>query len=67
MMLGSKNRDYKTGNRAVERRIRVHMAMMKNGIESGEALRQVVEMKVHWSQKTLSKKETILLAEYGVK
>lgn len=55
MGLGSKNRDYKTGNRAVERRMKKHFELMNGYIEQGmnreeaskKAYEEVIKLKIN--------------------
>ncbi len=56
-MLGSKNRDYKTSNRGIGRRLKVHKMMMDDGVSSDAAFKLIVDMNVNWGRKTLTKRE----------
>jgi len=61
-MLGSKNRDFKTEQRAIGRRLKVHKLMMEDGITSAEAFKRICEIHIKWYKKNLTKKD---LSEIG--
>ena len=64
--MGSKNRDFRTGDRGIGRRLRLHKMMMDAGMESNEAFKIISNMPyISWGTKTLSNKEIATIKQYS--